>query len=366
MRRSSILLCSFVVLWSDSSRHCSSLSVGQSPLAASTDASPVVWTNRRGMLAAAATASLVPFVPFFRASTSERNIESSLWMASTDSIVSNASRERWQRQATAAAKAVTQANLEEYRTLGVTKVSNVITPEWIELLREACELAQDEAGPYAEYLNQPTDVGLFFTDLEMARRLPIFAAFALYGPAAAVAGTLMESDTVRYLYDQLFVKEQGVSTLTPWHQDGGYWRVKGEQLASVFVPLDAVDAKEGLQFASGSHRWPLHNPQHFADGTPYVGTSLPVMPDISKLHRDGKVHLLDFSLDPGDVLVFSAKTVHGGPGNWGRALSTRWVGDDGRFWDRPGEGAVPTLDVQLKDGDRLGANPLAFPTTWEK
>jgi ectoine hydroxylase-related dioxygenase (phytanoyl-CoA dioxygenase family) len=320
------------------------------------------------MLAAAATASIVPFVPLFRASTSGSNVESPQqpWMASTDSVVSNAVRERWQRQATAAAKAVTAANLEEYRTLGVTKVSNVITPEWIELLREACEVAQDEAGPYAEYLNQPTDVGLFFTDLEMARRLPIFAAFALYGPAAAVAGTLMGADTVRYLYDQLFVKEQGVSTLTPWHQDGGYWRVKGEQLASVFVPLDAVDAKEGLQFVSGSHTWPLHNPQHFADGSPYVGTSLPVMPDISKLHSDGKVHFLDFSLDPGDVLVFSAKTVHGGPGNWGRALSTRWVGDDGRFWDRPGEGAVPTLDVQLRDGDRLSANPLAFPTSWGK
>jgi ectoine hydroxylase-related dioxygenase (phytanoyl-CoA dioxygenase family) len=58
---------------------------------------------------------------------------------------------------------------------------------------------------------------------------------------------------------------------------------------------------------------------------------------------DGKVPLKSFSLQPGDVLVFSAKTVHGGPGNWGRAISTRWVGDDGRFWDRPGEGAVPTF-----------------------
>lgn len=286
-------------------------------------------------------------------------------MADADTVLSKATKQVLTQQAATSAASVTQAHINEYNTLGVTKVSNVISPQWINLLRDGCDLAQDEAGPYAEYLNKPTDEGIFFTDLELARRLPLFAAFCLYGPAAAIAGTLMGSHTVRYLYDQLFVKERGVSTTTPWHQDGGYWRVKGEQLASVFVPLDRVAPNDGLQFVTGSHTWPLHNPQHFADGTPYVGTSLPPMPDIQHMHQAGAVQYLTFGLEPGDVLVFSAKTVHGGPGNWGRALSTRWVGDDGRFWNRPGEGAVPTIDVHLRDGDWLAANPRAFPASWQ-
>jgi hypothetical protein len=43
-----------------------------------------------------------------------------------------------------------------------------------------------------------------------------------------------------------------------------------------------------------------------------------------------------------------------------------WVGDDGRFWDRPREGAVPMLDVQLRDGQLLARNPQALPASWQQ
>lgn len=265
-----------------------------------------------------------------------------------------------------AARSVTNDLISEYRTNGVVKVPGVLSEAWLDALRKGCETAQDEAGPYAEYLQRPTDAGLFFTDLELARRLPVFSAFSLYGPAAAVAGHVTGSSSMQYLYDQLFVKQPGVSTETPWHQDGGYWRVRGDKVASVFCPLDDVAAHDGLQFVAGSHQWPLHNPQHFCDGTPYRGTSLPTMPDVTEMVQRAKVKLLTFDLKPGDVLVFSANTVHGGPGNWGRALSTRWVGDGTRFWDRSGEGAIPTFDVPgMYDGDLLAAHASAFPTSYQ-
>jgi hypothetical protein len=131
------------------------------------------------------------------------------WMADADTIHSQDAKQRFVTQATNAAAPVTQESIDEYHAMGVTKISNVISQEWLELLRDGCELAQDE------YLNQPTDEGIFFTDLEMARRLPMFSAFSLYGQAAAVAGTVMGSTSARYLYDQFFVKEKGVSTTTP-------------------------------------------------------------------------------------------------------------------------------------------------------
>ena len=337
------------------------------------------WTSRRGMLtstinAAAAATVMTPYLfpkIALAATNSNASEPQKSWMADASSIVSSqATAKLLKTQADSAAQRVTQQNIDEYQAFGVTKVKNVISREWLQALRDGCDLAQDEPGPYAEYLQRPTDSGLFFTDLEMARRLPLFAAFSLHGPAAAVAGRVTQSNTIRYLYDQLFVKEQGVSTTTPWHQDGGYWRIKGSQVASVFCPLDPVAPNEGLQFISGSNKsWKLHNPQHFADGTPYIGTSLPEMPDINSMLQTGELDnssLLTFALEPGDALVFSARTVHGGPGNWGRALSTRWVGDDATFWDRPGEGAVPTIDVQLKDGDSLCKNDLAFPTSWQQ
>ena len=84
---------------------------------------------------------------------------------------------------------------------------------------------------------------------------------------------------------------------------------------------------------------------------------------LSRTHP--QVSLARFALSPGDVLVFSARVAHGGAGNWGRALSTRWAGDDATYWDRPGEGAVPTGELGLSDGDALGRNARAFPVMWE-
>jgi hypothetical protein len=149
-------------------------------------------------------------------------------MAATDEVKLEAL-DQLQRQAYAAAKLVTPEIRETYERDGVVLVRGVISDKWLELLREACIEAQDEAGPYAEYLEKPTDEGIFFTDLELARRLPSFSAFSKYSPASAVAGAVMGSSNVSYLYDQLFVKEKGVSTNTPWHQDGGVLACGGTQ-----------------------------------------------------------------------------------------------------------------------------------------
>uniref|UniRef100_A0A7S4F237 Phytanoyl-CoA dioxygenase n=1 Tax=Chrysotila carterae TaxID=13221 RepID=A0A7S4F237_CHRCT len=320
-------------------------------------------TSRRELLTSIPAAALS--LALVRATNlSPLNVKSgSSWLATpgAQQLPSVASALAAQNTAAAAAAAAARA---AYARDGVAVVRGVVSYGWIQLLRDAAEEAQDDPGESAQYLGAATDAATFFTDLEMARRLPSFAAFALHGPCAAVAAGVTQSNSVRYLYDQLFVKEHGVTLPTPWHQDGGYWRVKGAQLSSVFVPLDPVSTDNCLSFVPGSHRWPLHNPMHFADGTQYSGTSLPQMPDVDAMVAAGAVNLKQFELQPGDVLVFSSSTVHGGRGNWGRALSTRWAGDDCTFWARPGEGAVPTGQLNLRDGDPLRRNPAAFPLAW--
>lgn len=323
---------------------------------------PRVYMSRRNMLSTISAASIGAQLLSITGADAANNEDNS-WMAPT-SLSFQKAQAQLRREADQAAKLVTPEIRREYMRDGVTVVRNAVNRRWIEALREGCEEAQDNIGPFGEYLHKPTDDGIFFTDLELARRLPVFSAFSQYGPCGAVAGAVMGSSSVRYLYDQLFVKEAGVSTSTPWHQDGGYWRIKGKQVGSVFVPLDSVAMGEGLDFVVGSQQWSLHNPQHFADGTQYTGTSLPPMPSIDDMVKEGTVELKTFSLEPGDLLIFSAKTAHGGPGNWGRALSTRWTGDAATFWDRPGEGAVPTGDVGLQDGELLAHNSAAFPEVW--
>ena len=48
-----------------------------------------------------------------------------------------------------------------------------------------------------------------------------------------------------YLGEQLFLKENGFSRRTPWHQDTSYLRMMGSQLVACWVSLDPL-AKEPL------------------------------------------------------------------------------------------------------------------------
>ena len=102
--------------------------------------------------------------------------------------------------------------------------------------------------------NQPDG---FLLDINMWDEDADFRSFAFESPAAEIAGTLMGSHEVRLFKDQLFIKEPGsLDAVTPWHHDLPYWCVDGDQICSIWLPLDAVDASNGaVEYVKGSHRW---------------------------------------------------------------------------------------------------------------
>ena len=81
---------------------------------------------------------------------------------------------RLAKEADAAAQLVTPDVRRAYERDGVAVVRGVVSQEWLQRMREGCELAQDEAGPYSEYLHKPTDSGIFgCRDGELQRALPV-------------------------------------------------------------------------------------------------------------------------------------------------------------------------------------------------
>ena len=65
--------------------------------------------------------------------------------------------------------------------------------------------------------------------------------------------------------------------------------------------------------------------------------------------------MLEWSLEPGDAVLFHFRTVHGARGNYSstarrRALSLRWVGDGAAFVDRPGNRTSPPLSAPFGHG----------------
>ena len=261
-------------------------------------------------------------------------------------------------------RAITREEITEYAENGVVRLRKVFSADWLDALRTGVEQALDSPGPHAE--EYAGSGGRFFGDLDVSRRLDVFRDFVVNSPAAEIAGTIMGASRANFFYDQLLVKEPGTDDRTPWHQDQPYWAVSGEQVASIWLPLDPVAKASSLQFVKGSHRWGEHNPHHFFDNTPYTGTGLPELPDIDANPDDHEI--LAWDLEPGDCLVFQAMIVHGSAGNLSseyrrRAWATRWTGDDARYCVRPGETGYPIFDPGLKHGERMDCE--AFPLVWQ-
>lgn len=233
--------------------------------------------------------------------------------------------------------------------------------------------------------------GRFFNDLFTTLEDQDFADFVRNTGLAQLAGRIMGSRRVRFFYDQLLVKEPGTAARTAWHQDLSYWPVRGEQILSIWVPVDPASPENGVvTYVRGSHTrdrmFPMQPftddeveaegaPPHFdqrindAGRDPYDQSSL--LSDIRE-HPD-RFDMLTWNVEPGDVIVHHPLVIHGAPGNGStsqrrRALATRWLGDD-VVWDdtRPNfmrmlKGKPGFPYPQLENGGPVDS-PL-FPLLW--
>ncbi|MCH2412537.1 MAG: phytanoyl-CoA dioxygenase family protein, partial [Acidimicrobiales bacterium] len=83
--------------------------------------------------------------------------------------------------------------------------------------------------------------------------------------------------------------------------------------------------------------------------------------------------ILSWDMEPGDVVVFNGRMVHGGSGNLApdrdlKVFNTQWLGDDVRVLFRP-EGMSPDhsaamTEVGLSSGDRIGTD--LYPQLWRR
>ena len=133
---------------------------------------------------------------------------------------------------------------------------------------------------------------------------------------------------------EAFLKEGGEARRTPWHQDASYTPYGGERLAIMWINFDPVAKEDSLEFVRGSHRGPLYNGPGFdpSDDTrpAFAASAMPRIPDIEQERL--KWDIVSFAVEPGDVIVFHNRILHGGgatrPGLRRRTLSLRFFCDD--------------------------------------
>lgn len=242
----------------------------------------------------------------------------------------------------------------QYEEDGATVLRGVVPLHWIERIAEATDKILTDRRAGLDF-SRPGE-GRFFGDVFSYLWEPEYAAFIREAGLAEVAAELMRSREVRFFYDQLLVKEPGTPKPTPWHQDYPYWPLSGNQIVSFWVPMDSATPETGVvAYVKGSHKWqaffPSENwsdnqppvdatPADFAQPPEQAGTGATsqqkrTLADIRD-HPEN-YEFLTWDVEPGDIVVHHAATVHGAPGNSSmtmrrRALATRWMGDDVR-WD---------------------------------
>ncbi len=263
---------------------------------------------------------------------------------------------------------ISEEAIEQYWADGATVLRDVISDEWRERLAAAIERDIENPGPF----DHSYDVagGRFHGNLRIWQNDPDFRAFCLESPAVDIARSFLRATRLNLLYDQLFVKEAGADHRTRWHNDQPYWPVSGKDVISVWVALDHTTAQNGrLEFVRGSHEWDRwFQPEPFG---PNAGASdYELNPDYEKMldieaNRDAH-DIISWDVEPGDVYVFSAMTVHGAAGNSTtdrrrRGYTARYCGDDVVYNPRPGT-SVPVLVDGLEEGDRLDSEqcPLVY------
>lgn len=262
---------------------------------------------------------------------------------------------------------VSDAVMANFEKDGVICLRSVIAPSWIELLRGAVAdvLAAKPSPTTVRYGADTPDTPAFFSAHRVWPDHPPFVEFERHGPTAELAGRIMRSRKITLYSDHVLVKEPGESAPTPWHHDLPYWSVRGNQVCSVWIPLDDVDAGNGVvQYVRGSHRWDrLFRPAEFGDSDAYQGMGLETAPDIEANRAD--YDIVSWDTAPGDCLVFSARTLHGGPPNLSsrqrRAVSIRWAGDDATYFLPPHNSVRAS---NLKSGDPLEAD--IYPVMWRE
>lgn len=241
---------------------------------------------------------------------------------------------------------------------------------WVEVLRAGLKRNLDQPSSYrfpAES-TRPGEPGRFFDSYCNWPLIPEYRAFVFESAAASLAGQIMRASYAQFFHEHVFMKEAGTQRATPWHQDIPYYCVSGDQSVSVYIALDDVDQDLAVRYVRGSHRWgQIFYPKVWLDSSDFnVGDAgySDTVPDIDAHPQD--YDIVSWPLKSGDTVLFNFKTLHGTSNavmrHTRRAFSTRWMGDDVRFLERPGETSPPFPNPGMQTGDRMRED--WFPIVW--
>ena len=279
-------------------------------------------------------------------------------------------------------RTITTNEVETYHRDGVLKLPGMFDKDWIEILNKGLDANIETPTRRSRIWYKDTSGRSMFYDHTAWQGIEEYRKFIFNSPAAQICGRLMDSATVNFFFDSVFVRSTGTQFETPWHQDEPYWSVEGYDACSLWMPLVPVKRKSSLSFVPGSHRLETVFKQYnFGDLNPvrkknvdqvdFSDIAEQEFPDINA--DPERFGVVSWDMQPGDCIAFNGRTMHGGSGKLDdgyelRVFTTKWVGDDVRIKFRDcgmdPDHSPDMIEKGLKPGDRPDTD--LYPQVWKR
>jgi hypothetical protein len=252
---------------------------------------------------------------------------------------------------------------EAYKRDGAVRIPGLLNPEQLDAALKAWEWSLANPTPMNAPKLKRDGAPLFYADSYNPKILDGYRDMLETSPIPEACARLWGTDPVWFIYEQVFLKDDGDVGRTPWHQDGSYIPMDGEDNTTAWITFDPLSKADSLEFVAGSHLGPMYNTSKFdpEDETIPHDTSLPY-PNLPPIERErDKWPIVSWAVEPGDVIFFHFKTLHGGaptrPGQRRRTLTLRFFGERTHYDPKTAKALpnFPDMAAALKPGDTMRA-----------
>ena len=127
--------------------------------------------------------------------------------------------------------AVSQQKIEKFQKNGVVVLREVVDDKWRKKIKDAIETDIVKPGPFYHGYKTEDGKGNFHGNLRTWEYYKSLHEFCFQSHLPLIAKTILRSNKVNLLYDQLFIKEPGTPHPTRWHNDQPYWPIDGKDVA---------------------------------------------------------------------------------------------------------------------------------------
>ncbi|MFL2693705.1 MAG: phytanoyl-CoA dioxygenase family protein [Gammaproteobacteria bacterium] len=240
---------------------------------------------------------------------------------------------------------VTSNNINEFRTIGATVLSNFWSDSEVGAIDNAIDEVALNPSPMIDIFEKDDDDNtLFFNDFNNWRRIPALKEICLNSRISDAFCLLTGSSEAYFFHDHIISKKAGTSKRTPWHIDKSYFMLDSKYTASFWMPTVKLTAEQSLSFAKGSHlERKLLMPKGFK-----LNNSLESQDNFlpfTESDVETNFEVISWNMNRGDVLVFDFYVIHSAPSTLlafdRKALSLRLVGDNSTFDGRVKNPAPP-------------------------